>query len=104
MTKRTITVAALQLPLHGGRGEKYRSRLRLVEAAAGDGAQVILPPELFSGPYFCKTQEEALSPSPARRLEHPSVIAMAGTGGELKSRSPPASSNATARISTIRWR
>ena len=31
---------------------------RLVRSAAKQGAQVILPSELFQGPYFCTSQEE----------------------------------------------
>jgi len=30
----------------------------LVREAAADGARVILPPELFEGPYFCREEEE----------------------------------------------
>ena len=40
----------------------------LVREAAGKGAKVILPPELFEGPYFCRTQDEApFRPRPAGR-------------------------------------
>ena len=31
----------------------------LVREAAAKGAKLILPPELFEGPYFCRTQDEA---------------------------------------------
>ena len=74
---RTITVAALQLPLQGSEGENIESVSALIEKAASDGAQIILPPELFSGPYFCKTQEEAHFALARPTLEHPSVQAMA---------------------------
>ena len=30
----------------------------LVREAAGKGAQVVLPPELFEGPYFCRVEDE----------------------------------------------
>ena len=53
---RTLAVAALQLPLcSDDEGENIAAVSALVEQAARGGAQVILPPELFSGPYFCKT-------------------------------------------------
>ena len=84
MTKRTITVAALQLPLHGCEAENIEAVSSLVEAAASDGAQVILPPELFSGPYFCKTQEEAHFALARPTLEHPSIRAMAKLAKKLK--------------------
>lgn len=74
---REITVAALQLPL-GSEDERINidAVAHLVELAASKGAQVILPPELFSGPYFCQQEDEALFALARPTLEHPSVIAM----------------------------
>jgi N-carbamoylputrescine amidase len=81
---RTITVAALQLPLQGRESENIEAVSALVEKAAADGAQIILPPELFSGPYFCKTQEEAHLTLARPTLEHPSVQAMVKLARKLK--------------------
>ena len=58
MTK--ISVAGLQLPLGGDEQENLEAVGYLIADAAGQGAQIILPPELFAGPYFCKTEAEAL--------------------------------------------
>lgn len=55
-----ITVAALQLALHAGEAENIAAVSALVEDAAKGGAQIVLPPELFAGPYFCKVEDEAL--------------------------------------------
>ena len=55
---RDITVAALQLPIAASEAENIDAVSDLVSQASDLGAQIILPPELFSGPYFCKTQEE----------------------------------------------
>ncbi|MXP45533.1 N-carbamoylputrescine amidase [Allopontixanthobacter sediminis] len=74
---REITVAALQLPLGSAdEADNIDAAVQLVENAAADGAQVILPPELFSGPYFCQAEDEALFALARPTLEHPSVIAM----------------------------
>ncbi|MEP5937974.1 MAG: N-carbamoylputrescine amidase [Erythrobacter sp.] len=82
---RDITVAALQLPLdHSDEAENIAAVCELVEQAAARGAQVILPPELFSGPYFCKTEDEALFALARPTLEHPSVIAMRKLAAKLK--------------------
>lgn len=81
---RTITVAALQLPLQGSEDENIDAVTALIEKAASDGAQIILPPELFSGPYFCKTQEEAHFALAHSTLEHPSVQAMTKLAKKLK--------------------
>ncbi|WP_296678403.1 N-carbamoylputrescine amidase [Novosphingobium sp.] len=74
---RTLTVAALQLPLGSNdEAENIAATAMLVEEAARQGAQVILPPELFSSPYFCKVEDEALFALARPTAEHPSVAAM----------------------------
>jgi N-carbamoylputrescine amidase len=72
-----LTVAALQLPFaeDDERGN-IDAVAALVEQAAGEGAQIVLPPELFSGPYFCREEDEALFALARPTAEHPSVIAM----------------------------
>ena len=74
---RTITVAALQ-SAYGDDLEANVTRTRdLVREAAGLGAQVILPSELFQGPYFCVAQEERWFATAHPWREHPCVAAMA---------------------------
>ena len=82
---REITVAALQLPL-GSDDEQANiaAVAELVEQAAARGAEIILPPELFSGPYFCKVEDEALFALARPTLDHPSVIAMRKLAAKLK--------------------
>lgn len=80
-----ITVAALQLPLHDlDEQVNIAAVSALVEDAAARSAQLILPPELFSGPYFCKVEEEALFALARPTAEHPSVIAMQNLAAKLK--------------------
>jgi len=80
-----LTVAALQLALGSAdEQENIAAVSSLVEEAAGHGAQVILPPELFSGPYFCKQEDEALFALARPTAEHPSVIAMRELAAKLK--------------------
>jgi N-carbamoylputrescine amidase len=50
----TVTLAALQMQCGWDRDANLASAERLVRAAAARGAQVILLPELFETPYFCK--------------------------------------------------
>ena len=80
---RSITVAALQLPLQGSEADNIDAVSDLVAQAADDGAQIIQPPELFSGPYFCKTQQEAHFALAWPTWEHPSVRAMAKLAKQL---------------------
>ena len=81
----TLTVAALQLALGSAdQAENIAGVSALVEAAAAKGAQVILPPELFSVPYFCTAEDEALFALARPTAEHPSVRAMQALAGTLK--------------------
>ena len=81
----TLTVAALQLALGSAdEAENIAGVSVLVEAAAARGAQVILPPELFSGPYFCTVEDEARFALAHPTAEHPSVRAMQALAGKLK--------------------
>ena len=83
MTK--VTVAALQLALGSAdEAENIAAVSALVEQAASEGAEIVLPPELFSGPYFCKVEEEALFALARPTREHPSVIAMQALAARLK--------------------
>ncbi len=80
-----ITIAALQLPLGSDdEAANIAAVAALVEDAAAQGAQLILPPELFSGPYFCREENEALFALARPTEAHPSVIAMQALAARLK--------------------
>jgi N-carbamoylputrescine amidase len=49
-----VTVAAVQMAMAEDVDVNVKTAERLVRDAAAQGAQVILVPELFEGPYFCK--------------------------------------------------
>lgn len=83
MTK--LTVAALQLALASDdEATNIAAVSALVEEAASKGAQLILPPELFSGPYFCREEDEALFALARPTSEHPSVVSMRALAAKLK--------------------
>ncbi|MDR7102842.1 N-carbamoylputrescine amidase [Croceicoccus sp. BE223] len=80
-----ITVAALQCALGSDDEQDNIGRTAaMVEQAAGQGAQIVLPPELFSGPYFCREEDEALFALARPTAEHPSVVAMQALAAKLK--------------------
>jgi len=54
---RPIIVAATQMACHWDLGANMQTAERLVRKAAGQGAQIILLPELFETPYFCIEQD-----------------------------------------------
>src|SRR6185437_12439300 len=80
---RSITVGAVQAAF----GEDMAANIARVEAlvreAAARGAQVILPPELFQGPYFCVSQDERWFRTAYPWREHPCVTALAPVAAEL---------------------
>ena len=71
-----LCVAALQLPLGGDERDNIFAVSGLVAEAAEQGAQIILPPELFAGPYFCKTEDEELFALAQPVSESTPVLAM----------------------------
>ena len=82
---RTVSVAALQLDLSShDEQENIDAVSALVEEAAGKGAQIVCPPELFSGRYFCQVEDEALFALARPAAEHPSVVAMRTLAAKLK--------------------
>ena len=81
MTK--LKVAALQLAFGEDTDENIRNVGEMVREAAGKGAQVVLPPELFEGPYFCRVEDETLFATAKPTEEHPSVLAMQKIAEEL---------------------
>ncbi|MEN3971176.1 N-carbamoylputrescine amidase [Sphingomicrobium sp. XHP0235] len=78
-----ITVAALQLELGGNTNDNIAAVSELVREAAGKGAQVVLPPELFEGPYFCRTEDEGHFATALPTAKHPSVMGMQKLADEL---------------------
>jgi N-carbamoylputrescine amidase len=78
-----LNVAALQLAFTDDIDENIKNVSALVREAAAGGAKVVLPPELFEGLYFCRTEDEALFAN-ARPLDsHPAVLAMRKLAVEL---------------------
>jgi N-carbamoylputrescine amidase len=79
-----LTVAALQLALTVSIDENIAAVSELVREAAGKGARLILPPELFEGHYFCRTQDEGHFSQALSVDEHPAVSAMRALAAELQ--------------------
>ena len=79
-----MKVAALQLALGGDILTNIAAVEAHVREAAHHGARIILPPELFEGPYFCQTQDERFFATAAPPTEHKSVRAMQVLAAELQ--------------------
>ena len=79
MSKRSITVGAIQTSY----GHDLKANIAKTEAfvreAARKGAQVILPSELFEGIYFCTRQDPKWFETAHAVDEHPGVLALTKT-------------------------
>ena len=78
-----LRVAAVQMSMSDLVDTNVATADRLVRAAAADGAQVVLIPELFEGHYFCQDQraEDLLRARPADG--HPTIAHFSALAHEL---------------------
>ena len=78
-----LRVSALQAAFGDDMTANIATIEKLIRASAKDGAKVILPPELFQGPYFCKREETKWFATAYPYREHPAVITLAPLAREL---------------------
>jgi N-carbamoylputrescine amidase len=78
-----LTVAAIQSSFTDVMDDDIARVASLVEEAAGRGAEVILPPELFQGHYFCRTEDERFIARAYPTAKHPAVQAMQEVAARL---------------------
>ena len=80
---RTLTLGVIQTAYGEDMAGNIARTAGFVREAAARGAQVVLPSELFQGPYFCVTQEERWFATAHPWREHPCVTALAPLAAEL---------------------
>jgi len=83
MTNRTICVAAIQTSYGHDLAGNVEKTEAFIREAAGKGAQVILPSELFQGIYFCSRQDPKWFAQAHPLDKHPCVRALAPIAKEL---------------------
>ncbi|HJV37303.1 MAG TPA: N-carbamoylputrescine amidase [Geothrix sp.] len=80
---RIIRVAATQCAFTGSLDENVARVEGLVREAAATGAQVILPSELFEGPYFCREEKDAFFDWARPAEGHPTIARFQALAREL---------------------
>lgn len=80
---RLVNLAALQTHYGSDLQDNIDRTITLIRKAAAGGAQIILPSELFQGPYFCTTQDERWFAMAYPALEHPCVTQLRPVAAEL---------------------
>ena len=78
-----ITCAALQLAFTDDMTRDIAATADLVREAAAAGAQVVLPPELFQGYYFCRHERDEFFSRAYPVQEHPALNAMVPLAADL---------------------
>ncbi len=68
-----VTIGLIQCSLGGSLGENVDKVTHYVYAAAKAGAQVILPPELFEGCYFCREEKDIFFEWAKPLANHPTI-------------------------------
>ena len=84
MTKRIITVAAIQTTYGHDMKANIAKTEGFIREAAKRGAQVILPSELFQGIYFCSKQDPKWFETAHPAKDHPCVRALQKLAKSLK--------------------
>lgn len=80
---RPLRLAVIQTAFSDDMTANIAKVATFIRAAAKDGANVILAPELFQGPYFCKTEDARFFTSAYPYKEHPIVTTLAPLASEL---------------------
>jgi len=83
MTASSFSIGIVQCALDGPREVNVARVERLIREAARRGAQVILTPELFEGPYFPQTEDERAFDLAAPLEAHRTVARMQALAADL---------------------
>lgn len=78
-----VTVAAIQMACTEDRDANVERAAAFVREAAGRGAQIVLLPELFETPYFCKDQLPTYFALARPLADHPLLARMSRLAAEL---------------------
>ena len=79
-----ITVAATQFACTESTERNVETAERITRLAAKEGANIILLPELFETPYFCKDQKQSFFSLAKPVDNHPTIQRMQQLAAELK--------------------
>jgi len=80
----TVCVAAVQMACVDDAEQNIKRAMQLVREAADQGGQIILLPELFSHPYFCKAQNPDYFKLALAYENHPMLQQMQALALELQ--------------------
>lgn len=82
-SSKTVTIAVIQASLNADIATNVAKISDLVIKAAQQGAQVILPPELFESPYFCREERDRFFDWAQPVENHPTIAYFQSLAKEL---------------------
>ncbi len=83
MTSSTFSIGLVQCPCGGTRDENVSRVERWIREAAKRGAEIVLTPELFEGPYFPQTEDAHAFDLAAPLAGHETIARMQSLAAEL---------------------
>jgi N-carbamoylputrescine amidase len=81
---KSLTVAAIQVSISTKIHDNIKKLTGLVEKASKKGAQLILMPELFEGPYFCREEKDEFFAWARPIKDHPTITHFQKLAKKLK--------------------
>ena len=84
MTSATFSIGLVQCPCSAARESNVSRVERWIRKAASQGAQIIVTPELFEGPYFPQTEDDQAFDRASPLRDHPTVARMQALAAELR--------------------
>ena len=82
--QRLVTVAAIQMSCGEDRARNVAHAVEQVRAAAGQGAEIVLLPELFETRYFCKEQDARHFELAAPARDNPTLARLSELAASLR--------------------
>ncbi len=84
MEKREVTVALVQMSMGKDEAANMKKALEMVATAAKKGAQIVVLPELFLGPYFCQRPDDKAAFATAQPVPGPATDQLADAARQHK--------------------
>jgi agmatine deiminase len=84
MKNRIVTLGLVQMSMVDSAEENLRKAAAMTEEAAGKGANIVVLPELFRGPYFCIVAKNAKEFARAEAIPGPATEALGALAKKLK--------------------
>ncbi len=84
MNRRIVTLGLIQMSMADDAGKNLEKAELMIRDAAEKGANVVVLPELFLGPYFCRIRHDETAFARAEAIPGPTTAKLSALAKELK--------------------